>query len=388
MNIPKSNRKKKSTKSHNSSQPQNNPNPQPYYSNLPIDLNSDLDTNFQNFPNYGSQNLNFSNPSTFTPFPFQPPQNPNYSNSPNVIPSLARDSLQHFVEGIVSYFSDEYLRKPNEEDLVRLLRIGERRGFPGMLGSIDCMHWRWKNCPLRLKGMFSGRPGKPTLILEAVASYDLWIWHAFFGTPGSRNDINVLDRSPLFNDVFEGCAPSINYVVNGRTYNMGYYLTDGIYPKWAAFIPTISLPQNEKEGLFAKVQEAKRKDVERAFGVLQARFAIIRNPALARDASMLEKIMIACIIMHNMIVEDERDTYKTYYDPNEYDQATNASSSNENNEEPFQFQNSNNRIASLETYMSNRARVRDEAMHKALKKDLVEHMWLKFGVQSRDNNMH
>ena len=236
--------------------------------------------------------------------------------------------------------------------------------------------------------MFSGKPGKPTLILEAVASYDLWIWHAFFGTPGSRNDINVLDRSPLFNDVFEGCASSINYVVNGRTYNMGYYLTDGIYPTWAAFIPTISLPQNEKEGLFAKVQEAKWKDVERAFGVLQARFAIIRNPALARDASMLGKIMIACIIMHNMIVEDERDTYKTYYDPNEYDQATNASSSNENNEEPFQFQNSNNRIASLETYMSNRARVRDEAMHKALKKDLVEHMWLKFGVQSREYNMH
>ncbi|XP_021737715.1 uncharacterized protein LOC110704234 [Chenopodium quinoa] len=28
--------------------------------------------------------------------------------------SLARDSLQHFVEGIVSYFSDEYLRNPNE----------------------------------------------------------------------------------------------------------------------------------------------------------------------------------------------------------------------------------------------------------------------------------
>ncbi|XP_021746648.1 uncharacterized protein LOC110712492 [Chenopodium quinoa] len=248
--------------------------------------------------------------------------------------SLARDSLQHFVGGIVSYFSDEYLRKPNEEDLVRLLRIGERRGFPG-----------------------------------------------------SRNDINVLDRSPLFNDVFEGRAPSINYVVNDHHYNMGYYLTDGIYPKWAAFIPTISLPQNEKEGIFAKLQEARRKDVERAFGVLQARFAIIRNPALARDTSMLGKIMIACIIMHNMIVEDERDTYKTYYDPNEYDQATNASSSNRNTEEPFQFENSNNRIASLEIYMSNRARVRDEAMHKALKKDLVEHMWLKFDVHSRQNNL-
>ncbi|XP_021746650.1 glutathione S-transferase T3-like [Chenopodium quinoa] len=88
MNIPKSNRTKKPTKSQNSSQPQNNPNLQPYYSNVPIDLNSDLDTNFQQFSNYGSQNLNFSNPSTFTPFPFQPPQNPNYSYSQNVIPSF------------------------------------------------------------------------------------------------------------------------------------------------------------------------------------------------------------------------------------------------------------------------------------------------------------
>ena len=298
--------------------------------------------------------------------------------------SLARDSLQHFVEGVVSYFSDDYLRRPNEEDMARLLRDGERRGFPGMMGSIDCMHWRWKNCPLRLKGMFSGRANKPTLILEAVASQDLWIWHAFFGTPGRCNDINVLDRSPLFNDIIKGRAPSVNYVVNGHQYNMGYYLTDGIYPTWATFIPTISLPQNEKEGLFAKKQEGQRKDVERAFGVLQARFAIVRHPALARDVSMLGKIMIACIILHNMIVEDERDTYARYYDPryddpNEYEQAEPPSSSRRNSEGPFQFSNSSNRPANLDTYMANRARVRDEVTHRALKSDLVEHLWLRYG---------
>ncbi|XP_021773600.1 uncharacterized protein LOC110737568 [Chenopodium quinoa] len=152
---------------------------------------------------------------------------------------------------------------------------------------------------------------------------------------------------------------------------MGYYPINGMYPKCRVYIPTISLPQNEKEGFFAKIQEARRKVVERAFGVLQARFAIIKNLALARNAFMLGKIMIVCIIIHNMIVEDERDTHKTSYDPNEYDQATLASSSNGNNEEPFQFQNSNNRIASLENYMSNRVRVRNEAMHHALKIDLL-----------------
>jgi hypothetical protein len=54
-------------------------------------------------------------------------------------------------------------------------------------------------------------------------------------------------------------------------------------------------------------QAAVRKDVERAFGVLQARFAIVRGPAHFWDKNTLREIMNACIIMHNMIVEDERD---------------------------------------------------------------------------------
>jgi hypothetical protein len=36
-----------------------------------------------------------------------------------------------------------------------------------------------------------------TIILEAVADHETWIWHAFFGMPGSYNDINVIQRSPL-----------------------------------------------------------------------------------------------------------------------------------------------------------------------------------------------
>ena len=60
------------------------------------------------------------------------------------------------------------------------MEVAEQRGFPGMLGSIDCMHWRWKNCPTVWHGAFSVRYHEPTIILEAVASYDLWIWHAYF----------------------------------------------------------------------------------------------------------------------------------------------------------------------------------------------------------------
>ncbi|XP_074322700.1 uncharacterized protein LOC141659674 [Apium graveolens] len=90
--------------------------------------------------------------------------------------STAVEALKKFVSNINTLFEGEYLRKPNENDVQRLLQMGEARDFPGMMGSIDCMHWQWKNCPKAWKGMFmSGHKGVATIILEAVASSDLWI---------------------------------------------------------------------------------------------------------------------------------------------------------------------------------------------------------------------
>ncbi|CAL2271957.1 unnamed protein product [Prunus armeniaca] len=57
-------------------------------------------------------------------------------------------------------------------DLYMLLHKASRRRFPGMLGSLDCMHWEWKNCPTAWAGQFTGYKHKPIVILEAMASYD------------------------------------------------------------------------------------------------------------------------------------------------------------------------------------------------------------------------
>ncbi|XP_057742911.1 uncharacterized protein LOC130961184 [Arachis stenosperma] len=191
--------------------------------------------------------------------------------------STTIECLEKFVEGVISVSEDEYLRKPNPNDVRLLLQMAEGRGFPGML-----------------------------------------------------------DRFPMFDDILNNRAPEVNYTINSNNYTMRYYLADGIYPEWATFVKSISKPQGEKHKLFVQYQEGQRKDVERAFGVLQARFAIIRGPTQFWEKKKLANIMRACIKLHNMIVEDERDTYAGKFAQDlEYDDVENGLSQPQLGEEDF-----------------------------------------------------
>uniref|UniRef100_A0A0D3E2B9 No apical meristem-associated C-terminal domain-containing protein n=1 Tax=Brassica oleracea var. oleracea TaxID=109376 RepID=A0A0D3E2B9_BRAOL len=131
-------------------------------------------------------------------------------------------------------------------------------------------------------------------------------------------------------------APKVKFKVNNHTYRMAYYLTDGIYPNWSTFIQSIPLPQGPKAEKFAQKQESARKDVERAFGVLQSRFAIVKNPALQWDK---EKI------------------------------GESSRSSKVTSRESIQAGD----------MLGMRREVRDQEKHARLKADLMENIWQQFG---------
>jgi hypothetical protein len=207
--------------------------------------------------------------------------------------------------------------------------------------------------------MYTGHCHEPTIILEAVASQDLWIWHAFFEMPGSLNDINVLDRSPIFAALVEGCTTPVNYTINGYEYTMRYYLADKIYPNWSTFVKTIPRPLGAKRKYFASKQKSARKDVEQEFGVLQSRFAIVYGPVRYCDEETLANIMKACIIMHNMIIEDEG--------------VMNIGFDHECEVNAF-ISVSHGEILELHNFLQTHNRIRDKTTSSQLQEDLIEHL--------------
>ena len=151
----------------------------------------------------------------------------------------------------------------------------QREDFLGCLeASIACTgHGR----TVRLLGKVCTKGITDTaVVFEALSDQDLWIWHSF-GMAGSHNDINVLQRSPVFARLVEGHAPPCNYEINGHTYTKGYYLADGIYPPRATFVKTISDPFTEKMVWFSQCQEGCRTGIWCTPTVC---FAIVRYPAL------------------------------------------------------------------------------------------------------------
>ncbi|GJW57289.1 ALP1-like protein [Tanacetum coccineum] len=148
----------------------------------------------------------------------------------------SRTALDHFCQAVMEIYGPEFLRKPMVTDIEKLhLHHEEKHGFSGMLGSLDCTDWEWFDCLYAFKAQHVRRDHglNPFILLEVVAS--------------------------------------------------GYYLVDGIYSKLAPLVKTIPEPSDDdhKRILYKENEESARKDVERAFGVLKKKWAILANPTRA-----------------------------------------------------------------------------------------------------------
>ena len=216
-----------------------------------------------------------------------------------------------------------FLRAMTRADARRVSSMHEaQHGVPGMIGSLDCMHVYWKNCPVAWQGSQTGKSKKPSIVLEAFADYNLWFWHHSFGWPGSLNDINIWDRSCLLKTFLDGSFATnvdFEFEIGTKVFSRLWLLVDGIYPELSRFAKTIQEPVGRKASTYAIWQESARKDIERAFGVLQRKFHILVRKMEFWYLTDICSVVNTCIMLHNMMVanriesgDDESDAFYLY----------------------------------------------------------------------------
>ncbi|XP_071718030.1 uncharacterized protein [Rutidosis leptorrhynchoides] len=139
--------------------------------------------------------------------------------------------------------------------------------------------------------------------------------------------------------------------------SQGYYLADGIYPYWSTLVKSFKSTVEPKLFKFKWYQEAARKDIERAFSVLQGRWAIIKHPARQFYLEKIQCIMYTCVILHNMITEDNGRAFCGLEE--DYQPARRALSIRER----------------FDTQLRMDKESRDSTIHRFLRDQLIEHIW-------------
>jgi Plant transposon protein len=150
--------------------------------------------------------------------------------------TMAADCCNHFDTAIKKLYLDEYLRLPTPNDLRAIINLHKDvHGVAGMIGSIDCTHTYWKNCPTAWQGSFkNGRNKLPSIVLEAVSDHNMFFWHVAYGFAGCLGDVTIIHQSPLFDRMLDGQMEKVEeesgvipYQTLEETFDKTFLLSDG-----------------------------------------------------------------------------------------------------------------------------------------------------------------
>ena len=145
---------------------------------------------------------------------------------------------------------------------------------------------------------------------------------------------------------------------------------DGIYPDWSCFIGPIGFPATAADKYFTMRQEARRKDIERVFGALQIKFHLLNRPSLTPNMERMEKLLIVCAILHNMVVEEKKLSGSTSVGDDVFRDAMDVDQPFES--DPSELNRIHSRFDSTARYLKH---LNDNAAHEMIKKDLIQHCW-------------
>lgn len=187
-----------------------------------------------------------------------------------------------------------------------LINRAQTVGFPGKLRSIDCYEWGCKNCPAAYQGQYQGKEGVSTITLQSISDDRLYKCPPCFSVPECTNHTNVFEASALCNKIANGSHPlALQCNIGRKRHRQSYWLADDLYSAYPIFAHSCKNPVTPNEKLFAQKQDGRRKDVYRAFDVLQSKFQIISRLSQLLFTKDMSVIMQTCSSLQSLMADDQ-----------------------------------------------------------------------------------
>jgi hypothetical protein len=226
---------------------------------------------------------------------------------------ISREVNRRFFHTWCDLFSKKYFSiycnpPSTKEEIDRTMAVYNRLGFPGCIGSTDCVHIRWERCPVGERFLHKGKEGYPTLSYEVTVDHTSKIMAVTHGFPGATNDLTVVRFDGFVTDIHDGLKyadvtfPMVT--ISGEEYmeKGAWLLVDGGYHKWRCLQCPLKHSAVPRETLWSEWAETVRKDVECAFGVLKGRFRCLKLPIYYENKDNIDSMFNCCCIMHNMLL--------------------------------------------------------------------------------------
>ncbi|CAJ1084164.1 nuclease HARBI1 [Xyrichtys novacula] len=226
------------------------------------------------------------------------------------IPKSTVHDIAHRVTKAVMGILGRTIRLPNPDQLEDIAagfsRLGGSPALRTVVGAIDGCHVRIKP-PAAHQLDFLNRKLFHSIQLQAICDHQGRFLDLFVGFPGSVHDARVLRNSPVY---YRQLYPPEGWCILG----------DGGYPCLGAPIclltPYREPVANPVQARFNTIHGKAWNIIERAFGMMKARWRSIFLRALEVKPAFASEVVTCCAILHNICM-DNGDLFEAEPPPEE-----------------------------------------------------------------------
>ncbi|XP_065356035.1 uncharacterized protein LOC135950415 [Calliphora vicina] len=227
-------------------------------------------------------------------------------------PSTISIIIPEVLDAIYKVLVNMYLKTPKEADAWEAIadKFNELWQFPNCIGAVDGKHVVM-DAPANSGSIFYNYKGTHSIILMGIADAEYKLLYVDVGRNGRFSDGGVFNRCTFGQalDTNQLCLPPLK-ALPGRQQTIPYVLVadDAFAMRYNLLKPYSQRGLTMVQRVFNYRLSRARRIIENVFGIMSARFRVLRKPICLNPEKTI-KVTLACCVLHNFLITTNKKRY-------------------------------------------------------------------------------